>query len=451
MENNIEEESIDLGRLAHVAWAHKPVVGGLIVGCTLLAAGVSFTLPPTYESSTLVQMRSAGNDISGLKAAAAAMGFGGGSSSGGSAQSYIELMKSRAVLDPIIDDLPLGQDPDKRPDAAGFAKSSLKIENTKQTNLITVTGKGPTPEEAQFISQSVVDNFLLLQTEMNGETQSMLVSFLNDRIAAAKEESDAASDKFAAYSREHKLYAPDEQMKNLLSQSSAYDKAIADMEVQQKSAAAEFDSADAQLGQQRSGSKAYNINDNSTVQSIRSQIVSAEVNLVGMEQKYTDNHPDVIAAQKKLADLRQSLTREVSAVVESDAASLNPTQSAMLQKRALADAQKSAAAASAAALREKRDAKESELTSYPEDMVEYMRLKQDADIKQQIYTNLVGQCENNKIKEAMESLDIQVVDEADLPKHPSGPRKKLIAAIGFVIGCLLAFGYSLVCYKKEEA
>ena len=42
------------------------------------------------------------------------------------------------------------------------AKKYLDIKNTKQTNLITVTAKGKTPEEAQKISQAVVDNFLTL-------------------------------------------------------------------------------------------------------------------------------------------------------------------------------------------------------------------------------------------------------------------------------------------------
>lgn len=66
-----------------------------------------------------------------------------------------------------------------------------------------------------------------------------------------------------------------------------------------------------------------------------------------------------------------------------------------------------------------------------------------------IYTNLVQQREEDKVQEAMESLDIQVIDEANLPKVPSAPRKKLIAAIGLALGCIIAFGYSLVMYKRE--
>ena len=52
----------------------------------------------------------------------------------------------------------------------------------------------------------------------------------------------------------------------------------------------------------------------------------------------------------------------------------------------------------------------------------------------------------------MESMDIQIIDAANLPDEdkPSAPKKKLITAIGLVLGCMLAFGYSLICYKKKK-
>jgi capsular polysaccharide biosynthesis protein len=97
-------------------------------------------LPKQYESTTLVQTRSAGM-LGGAAAMAAAMGIDAGGSSKSSPTNYIELMKSRTVLQPIIDSMEW-PDGKKKPDVADFAKDALKIENTKQTNLITVTAKG---------------------------------------------------------------------------------------------------------------------------------------------------------------------------------------------------------------------------------------------------------------------------------------------------------------------
>ena len=84
----------------------------------------------------------------------------------------------------------------------------------------------------------------------------------------------------------------------------------------------------------KAGSQAYNINDNDTVQGIRKQIVAKQVELVGLEQKYTENHPSVIAAQDQLSKLQQSLANEVNAVVSSNATSLNPAQAELLKTQA---------------------------------------------------------------------------------------------------------------------
>ena len=447
-----QEESIDLGRLASIMWDRKKITGGIIAGCTAIAIATAFILPKQYESTTLVQTRSAGNDISGMKAMAAAMGVNvGGSGSNASPLNYIELMKSRTVLDPIIDNMDW-DDPKKKPTAKDFAKKNLDIQNTKQTNLITVTAKGRTPEEAQMISQGVVDNFLAMQTDKNQQTQSLLVKFLNDRIENAKKESDEAAQKLADFSRENKIYSPDDQVKLAITQLDAYDKAVSDMQAQQKSAQAQYDVATQKLGEQKAGAKAYNINDNSTVQSIRSQIVAKEVALTELRQRYTDQYPDVIAAQKQLNKLRQSLVTEVNNVVDSNAATLNTAQMELLKNQAVAQAQASAAAASEEAIKGKRAEKEKELGEFPDNAMTYMQLDRDAKIKQQIYTSLVNQCEQDKIQEAMESMDIQVIDPAELPDvdKPVAPKKKLIAAIGLVLGCIIAFGYSLVVYKKEN-
>ena len=291
-----KEENIDLGKLWQVTKAHKKVVGSIIVGCTAIATIVAFSLPKQYASTMLVQTRSAGVKISDQSVAKP-----------DNKGNYMELMKSRTVLDPIIDELYEGEDSAKKPDAAAFAKSNLDIKNTKGTNLITVTAKGRTPEEAQKISKEVVDNFLALQADNSQQSQNLLAQLFDERIEDAKRDYDDAAQKLADFSSKHGLYSLDGQLQQGIS-------------------------------------------------------------------KYP-----------------------------------------------------------------------------PDETATYLQLKSEAKAKKNIYTNLVQQREEDKVQEAMESLDIQVIDEANLPdeKKPSAPKKKLIAAIGLALGCIIAFGYSLVMYKRE--
>ena len=450
MENKeLQEDTIDLGRLAQIAANHKKEVGSIIIGCTLLAAGISFMLPKQYESTALVQTRSVGKDISGLSSMASLMGIniGSGSSNSASPINYIELMKSRHVLEPVIDSLEW-EDEKNKPDATGFAKRNLDIKNTKQTNLITVTAKGRTPEEAQKISQGVVDNFLAMQTDMNQQTQSLLVKFLNERIETAKKESEAADQKLAAFSKEHRVYSPDDQAKAVIEQLAAFDKAIGEMQVKQKSAQAQYDVATQKLSEQKAGTRSFNINDNSTVQSIRASIVEKEVELVGLRQKWTDKHPDVIAAQRQLNELHSALENEVSAIVSSNAATINTAQMALLQNQALSEAERDAASASESAIRAQKEKQEKENGKLPDDMMNFLQLKSDAEIKQKIYMSLVQQCEQDKIQEAMQSMDIQVIDQANLPSENEYNRTlgRLVILLGILCGMIISMIY---CWKVK--
>ena len=445
-----KEESIDFGRLKDIMLQRKKVVGGIVVGCTAVALVAGLVWPKTYESTTTVQTRMTGSQLAsgGAAAMAAALGMGNATSP---TLSYVELMKTNTVLQPIIDELDWPEDDKKFLTPEKFAKSNLKIENTKQTKLIKVTAKGKTPEEAQMISQHVVDNFLDMMTGMNKETQSLLVTFLNDRIEQAKQESDDAAQKFAAYQKEHKIYDPETQAKGLIGQLQAYDDAISKMQVQAESGQAQLDTANAKLNEMKAGSQAYNINDNETVQGIRKQIVAKQVELVGLEQKYTENHPSVIAAQDQLSKLQQSLANEVNAVVSSNATSLNPAQAELLKAQAQAQATVATAQASEAAIKSQRDSKQQELGDLPEGVVDYLEYKRDAEIKNQVYVNLVQQCEKSRVQQAMDSMDVQIVDPATLPfeEKPVWPRPKLMTALGFVFGLIMSFIYTLLVYKKE--
>lgn len=447
----LNEDNIDLVKLVDIAIEHKKEVVSIIAGCTIFAVGISFVLPTKYESTTLVQTRSAGKDISSATTIASMMGISiGGSSSNDSPNNYIELMKSRHVLEPVIDSLEWG-DEEHKPTAEGFAKSCLDIKNTKKTNLITVTAKGRTPEEAQQISQGVVDNFLILQTDMNQQTQSLLVKFLNERIEKARGEADEAARKLANYSKEHKVYAPEEQSKMAIEKLNAYDKAISDVIVQQKSAQAEYETAATKIGQQKINAKAYNINDNSIVQSLRASIVEKQMELVGYRQLFTEEHPKVKQAQDALEDLNRQLVNEVNMVVDSGTSTLNPVYAELLKNQAVAEAQISAATASEIALKEKKAEAEKEIGDLPDVVMNYIQLESDAKLKQEVYLSLVKQCEQDKVQEAMESMDIQVIDSANLPKKdkPTSPKRGVISLVGLLIGMLLAAVYSAIIYRKN--
>ena len=449
---NNNDNTIDLRKLFSVMGEQKKVIIPIIVLCTVIAIIVAFVLPKSYQSNTLVRIKSSNNSaMSGMAAMAAGFGIDAGGSSSASPENYIELMKSREVIQPIIDGLDMDEEKKEKMTTDGFIKSNLEITNTKKTDLINITAYGKTPEEAQMISQSVADNFLTLMTKLNKEGNSSTINFLNDRMAIAKEEMETAENKLQAYQQEKGIYSPDDQAKALIDRLSAYDTNIAQLEAQEQANSAKLQDVTGQLEQQNSSLLEYNISDNDAIMNLRTAIVNKQVELVGLEQRYTEEHPDVIQAKQELAELKRSLDREIQSAVNSESATLTPVQGNLLMEKVQTETAKAVTSASLEALKSKQQEAEGNISTLSADSVEYMRLLRAQTITSEVYTNLVKAYENTRIQEAQESMDIQIIDAANLPREdmPAKPNKKIIAAIGFVFGIMISFGYTLYVYNKR--
>ena len=449
---NNNDNTIDLRKLFSIIGEQKKVIIPIIVICTVIAIIVAFVLPKSYQSNTLVRIKSSNNSaMSGMAAMAAGFGIDVGGSSSASPENYMELMKSREVLEPIMEQVDMPEEDKEKLTTENFIKKYLEITNTKKTDLINITAYGKTPEEAQMISQSVADNFLTLMTKLNKEGNSSTVNFLNDRMAIAKEEMETAENKLQAYQQEKGIYSPDDQAKALIDRLSAYDMNIAQLEAQEQANSAKLQDVTGQLEQQNSSLLEYNISDNDAIMSLRTAIVNKQVELVGLEQRYTEEHPDVIQAKQELAELKRSLDREIQSAVNSKSATLTPVQGNLLMEKVQTETAKAVTSASLDALKAKQQEAEGNISTLSADSVEYMRLLRDKNITSEVYTNLVKVYENTRIQEAQESMDIQIIDAANLPREdmPAKPNKKIIVAIGFVIGIVISFGYTLYAYNKR--
>lgn len=448
--NANDNDTIDLKKLFSLMIEKKTIVIAIIVICTIIATIVAFVLPKSYQSTTLVRVKSNNSStMAGYAAMAAAIDIGGGSS--GSSESYIELMKSREVLEPIIAELDLPEETKEKMTAAGFAKSNLEITNIKKTELITIAAYGKTPEEAQMISQGVADNFLALMTKLNKEDNSSTLKFLDERIKIAKEEMETAENKLAAYQQEHKIYAPDEQAKAIIANLNNYDTTIAQLQAQSEGDSAKLAGVTSQLEQQNASLLEYNVSDNTNIGNIRESIVNKRVELVGLQQQFTDEHPDVIKAKEELNSLEKSLSDEIAKAVNSQSVTLSPVQSNLLKDKISTEVQISVNNASLEALKAKQAEAQENIATLSADSVEYMRLERNAKITGQVYTSLVQNYEQTRIQEAKDSMDIQIIDAADLPKEdmPAKPNKKIIVVIGFVLGIMISFGYTLYNYSRR--
>ena len=164
------EDVIDLRKFFKVIMEKRKIFVAIIILCTLIATIVAFVMPKTYQSNTTIR----------IKTLTAAKG--------------IELMKSAEVIEPVMDELNLSGI-----STAKFISSNLSIVNPRNTDLISVTAYGKTPEEAQAIVKAVLDNYAVAIDEYNEDQNASTLDYLNEYMAEAEKEMKEAEDKLIAY------------------------------------------------------------------------------------------------------------------------------------------------------------------------------------------------------------------------------------------------------------
>lgn len=454
-----DKQEINWKNLLKNAVRMKKILLSIIILGTLIATVIAFILPKTYESTALMRLKTSGatsvptvmdmDKLATEQENNTVLNLNFTQKENATPENYIAIMQSKSVLEPIMEQVDLPQEEKEQMTVEDFAKKYLEFKNAKNTDLISVTAYGKTPEEAQMIAQSVINNFTSVMDELNKKDQNVSLDFLAERIDLSKQEMENAENNFAAYRQEKKIYALDEQGALLLEQIMMYDSAVTEMQVQSETNRVKLQNVSNQLQQQNTSLTTYNTGNLEIFANLRQEIVDKQLELISLKQRYTDEHPDVKRCRDELNELESSLKNEVRQTVNSQSLPLTPLQGALLGDKIESEVAIGMADASLSAIKEKAADVETQISKLSADSVEYIRLARKQNIAQQTYIDLMKAQEALKVQQIQSLASIQVIDDANLPHEdmPAKPNKALIIFIGFAVSVAIAFGY--LVYKEK--
>lgn len=420
--NKDVEKEIDLEEVIGVLKTDKNKYLKIAAGCTIIALVLAFILPEKFSSTAVVRAKATAgmSDISSDMAAMAALaGFGNVKSN---TQSYIEIMQTRSVIEPLIektDTLDADDEIKEYKLLDEYIKKYLKFDNPKDTDIIKITAISKDPQEAQQIAQGVVENMAVTLTKVNQTGTSSYRKFLEDRIQIADSEMKDAEAKLEAFKQKSGVFLPGEQATGIIEQLSEIDKSIAAVQVQRDTKAKQLELLD-------NGEVAtvYNSGMDTAATEVRQALVSKELALKDAQQKYTDKHPAIIELKAELAALKAQVKKEAATEVAASNVRLN-------------------------ALNTQKAAIESKISQLSSDGLEYVELSRKVATTREVYSILVKSMESARIQEAMNSMDLQVIAEANLPLYKSWPPKAIITIVGAIVGFMACIGHAVWQVNKK--
>ena len=443
-----------LSEYARIALKRKWMIILPTLAVGLAIGFVVFRLPEIYESSTLIVVKPSTlpNSVVPMMTEETLTR---------ELASISQVVTSRSSLQPLVEKYDLYEEERRRGEAMEVIieemRKGIKVEvNTSRndiTNAFNITYRGRDPKTTQAVAGELASRYVDEQTKGTINAGTSARQFIEGQVRSAKEELDAVDNQRLAYLQQN--------MNNLPSQSQALVGRLTALHEEQKALIAEQgrlrDLAAAYRSQLGDITKSYeqeivlsaeNTTDPKTT-AAWAELVSRRSQYEGELQKlltqYTEKHPDVVATQKQIGDIKaqqdqmmndwkdriedrkQKLTKLTDPRLLTLRTNISMIEGDMdRQNRLLDETNKQIADMNA------------RINAIPNAEVGLEALDREYQTKKSNFDNLLSQQQKIVVgadaAREQQGGGIQVVDPANLPEKPIAPKRLVLTAGGFGIG-----------------
>ena len=422
-----------------------------VVGST---AYFSFTTTPTYEAQCMVIVDSQSRVERTL------FDVGPFSQQVTMINNQVQILKSRLLAEKVIssllesglqDSLSLFRVENPEDLHVGYRRyfvrhlqEALSIEPVRDTDVIRIKVKAPSPQEAAFLANKVAEVYQNLDREFSRGEISQVVTFLRDQLQKKEESLRAAEEALRKFQQDEGIVAlsqeTQEMVKQLVEFESLYQEAVTDRKTYEK----RLEYLKSQLGELRRTLET-DLADIShpLILELRQKIAESEAKLVNFKaQGIPESYPDFKKENERLASLKRTLTEETKKVLLARYPVHDPLKpyQEILEKIITAETEVEALQAKEDALKKIVDQHLLKLDTLPEKSLKLARLERAKKLNENLYMMMKEKYEESRITRAGQIGKIRIVDPAVPPEFPISPKKKLNLILATLVGLGLGIG-----------
>jgi uncharacterized protein involved in exopolysaccharide biosynthesis len=370
----------------------RAVLAGMAFGCLL-----AFVLPVEYQSSAQLMPpdTQSGAGMAMLASLAARNGNGLGAVAGdllgikSSGALFIGVLRSQTSQNRLVQQFDLRKVYGKRLfiDARTTLDENTSISEDRKSGIITISVTDRNPQRAAALASAYVDQLNSLVSELSTSSAHRERVFLEERLKVAKQDLDDASNQLAQFSSKNNT-----------------------LDIQQEGKAM-LDAAG----------------------TIAGEMITAQSQLEGLRQIYTDDNPRVRSLNARVGELRKQLAKLGGTQITgadggrsfaSQTADAGPVQTSGLPYPTI--------------------------RSLPLLGAKYADYYRRAKIQETVYELLTEQYELAKVQEAKETPSVKVLDPARIPERKSFPPRLVIMFFGTFLIFALSVVWVLGTARWEE-
>jgi uncharacterized protein involved in exopolysaccharide biosynthesis len=424
------DTGIDLRRILTVLWRGKATILWTTAASLLIAVMFVLMVPHRYTAMTQIlidptDLHAVGNELTPTNLANDATVL--------QVESQVRVLTSDSVLRRVVKTEALDKDPefagqagDEGTDSVAAAlnalKRSIQVNRAERTYVVDVSVTTREPAKSARIANAIAEAYLQEQTDVRSDAVRQISQSLSSRLTELKERVRAAEDRVEAFKQRNNILGASGQLVN--------EQQLTEMNNQLSEARARTAAAKARLDQVQHVQLTKNefgafpeAVQSQTITALRSQY--AEVMRREAEQMTSlgARHPAVIEIQAEAERLRRMVDDEVHRIAIS------------------ARTEYESARANEETIAANLDKLKSNAMTTNEAMVTLRELERDdVQANRAVYEAFLVRARETGAQERLDTKNIRVISQADIPLRRSFPPSNLLLAVGAILFGMAAGG-----------
>jgi polysaccharide chain length determinant protein (PEP-CTERM system associated) len=329
----------------------------------------------------------------------------------------------------------------------------------KKENLFTIMFEDKDPEMARSVVQSALTVFIENTLGDNRTDADSAQKFLKTQISDYESRLTISEKRLTDFKQKYSTMLPDQyggyynKLNIAKEQLHTIELSLLEIQTQLKSAKAQLST----IPKQTTTTSQNKIETSSTIKtSYDARIVELELSLDSLQLKYTDKHPDVAEATRRLAHLENQRSKEIKEYLgqaqNSDNDAIITSQNPVIQQLQIQVNQYENQAASISVrandYREQVKELENKIHILPEIEGELVALNRGYNITKGKYEELLNRQETallaQQADESTNKIQFKVIDPPRAATTPSGPKRILLFLVVTFLGFGAGIGMSLL-------
>ncbi len=391
------------------------------------------TQPKLYNAFGQIQVRSGSSNEYRLDAAAA---MGAGTDTASKMLTEIQILKSDSLMLTVAREMdlannpnfleakgPIGHsnldDPAVRQATVGRLQGNLHIALVPKTEIINISYSSLDPKLAADIVNKVISAYIQRSYETRFASTQRVSQWLSSQLDDLKQQVETSQEQMMELQRRLGILGFDPNHNQISTSLEDLSKAAGDAKLARIIAESRYrvlsgmdpDSMESSIDSTPGGAPAE-------LNQLRTQLATAKANYAQMEANLGPNHPQAKALKAQITELNSAVTKEQNRLLLQAKENFVVARANENQTNAALEAQK----ADAYKLRD--------------DLIEYTLRQREFESNRTLYEGLLQKLRTAGVEAGLESMEIDIVDQAMPPAHPTLKSSSKIVLVGVIFGLI---------------